>query len=277
MKWWIGCSGFHYKDWRGTFYPETLAQSKWFDYYCDQFNSLELNVTFYRFPQLSFLQNWYNKSPEQFSFAVKAPRLITHYKQFVDITGMLGVFYRTAREGLREKCGPVLFQLPERNFYTEERLQRIIESMDTSFVNVVEFRHRSWWNKKVYQQLAKHNITFCSISHPNLPDDVVVNTPLVYYRFHGVPRLYYSQYKRKDLQRVTDTIIISNTIKEAYVYFNNTASVAAIKNANWLKNYCFEEYCFEKEMREVINSYTKNSARMYKNTNQETLFCQYLE
>jgi uncharacterized protein YecE (DUF72 family) len=238
MKWYIGCSGFHYKDWKGSFYPEKLAQNKWFAFYCEQFNTLELNVTFYRFPQISFLQNWYNTSPKAFLFAVKAPRVITHFKQFVDTTRILGDFYRTTREGLRDKCGPILFQLPERSNYTEERLQRIIESMDYSFTNVVEFRHNSWWNKKVYQQLAKHNITFCSISHPALSDEVVINTPIVYYRFHGVPQLYYSQYKRTTLQHVADIIIQNTKIKEAYVYFNNTATLAAIKNANWLKKYC---------------------------------------
>ncbi|MEJ7681932.1 MAG: DUF72 domain-containing protein [Segetibacter sp.] len=92
-KWWIGCSGFHYKHWKGIFYPEKLAQSKWFDYYNNRFKTLELNVTFYRFPQLSFLETWYKKSPEVFSFSVKAPRAITHYKQFNNQA--IGDFYGT--------------------------------------------------------------------------------------------------------------------------------------------------------------------------------------
>src|ERR1700747_49503 len=112
MKWFIGCSGFHYKEWKGIFYPEKLPQRKWFEYYSSRFNTLELNTTFYRFPQLGVLQNWYEKSPADFRFSVKAPRLITHYKQFNDSRQLLADFYGTIREGLQDKLGPVLFQLP---------------------------------------------------------------------------------------------------------------------------------------------------------------------
>src|SRR5205085_9661332 len=95
QHWWIGCSGFHYKPWKGVFYPEDLPQRKWFEFYAENFKTLELNVTFYRFPQLSFLENWYKKSPDNFRFAVKTPRAITHYKQFVDARKLADDFYET--------------------------------------------------------------------------------------------------------------------------------------------------------------------------------------
>jgi uncharacterized protein YecE (DUF72 family) len=231
IEWHIGCSGFHYKEWKGVFYPEKLPQKKWFDYYSQQFNTLELNVTFYRFPQLSFLQNWYEKSPQGFSFSVKVPRIITHYKKFADCDQLLADFYGVIREGLGSKLGAVLFQLPPQIAYTPQRLQQIIESMDTAFTNVVEFRHISWWQQEVYEQLSKKNIVFCSISHPLLPDNVVINTNTVYYRFHGVPRLYYSGYSDEKLQEIIHAIKKSNLIKNAYLYFNNTADVVAIDNA----------------------------------------------
>jgi uncharacterized protein YecE (DUF72 family) len=82
MEWKIGCSGYHYPEWKGVFYPEDIAQRKWFEYYCTQFNSLELNNTFYRFPRLDYMKSWYNRSPKNFTFAVKAPRHITHFKKF---------------------------------------------------------------------------------------------------------------------------------------------------------------------------------------------------
>src|ERR1044072_6786414 len=94
-KWWIGCSGFHYKHWVGKFYPGDLPQRKWFEFYCEHFDTLELNVTFYRFPQLSSLQSWYKRSPAKFQFAVKAPRAITHYKKFNDIERLISDFYST--------------------------------------------------------------------------------------------------------------------------------------------------------------------------------------
>jgi uncharacterized protein YecE (DUF72 family) len=89
------------------------------------------------------LQNWYDKSPPGFSFSIKAPRLITHYKQLVDCEKYLDDFYTVCRDGLKEKLGPLLFQFPPAFLYTKERLQRITGSLNNSFMNVVEFRHRA--------------------------------------------------------------------------------------------------------------------------------------
>ena len=236
MNWYIGCAGFHYKEWKGIFYPDGLPQSKWFEYYCQQFNTLELNVTFYRFPQLSFLQNWYNKSPEQFLFSVKVPRLITHYKQFSNTGELLTDFYTTVRQGLQNKLRAVLFQLPPQYVFTKERLQRIIYSLDTSFNNVVEFRHQSWWKKEIIRELAEHNITFCGISYPGLPDKAVVNNSFAYYRFHGVPVLYKSAYTEKELQKIANEIL-RHQPQNVFVYFNNTASAEALDNALSLRNF----------------------------------------
>ena len=153
VKWHIGCSGFHYKHWKGPFYPEDLPQKKWFDFYCRFFNTLELNVTFYRFPKLSFLENWYETSPGNFSFAVKAPRAITHFKKFVNTTNMLADFYGTVGEGLKEKAGCILFQLPPNLHYNPDKLEQIISSLDLNFLNIIEFRHASWWTEAVYKRL----------------------------------------------------------------------------------------------------------------------------
>lgn len=235
--WWIGCSGFHYKHWKGIFYPEKLAQSKWFDYYNNRFRTFELNVTFYRFPRLSVLEPWYNKSPDDFRFSVKAPRVITHYKKFVDAKKYLDDFYGTTREGLKDKLGCVLFQLPERVAYKEQKLEQIIESLDTTFTNVLEFRNESWWNQEVYNKLAKHNITFCGMSHPSLPEDVIQNTHTLYYRFHGIPRLYQSKYDLATLQKVSDEIEGNPAIKQAFIYFNNDIDGSAITNAFQMEAY----------------------------------------
>ena len=230
-KWFIGCSGFHYKHWKGTFYPEKLAQRKWFDFYCEHFNTLELNVTFYRFPRLPFLQTWYNNSTPSFRFAVKAPRAITHYKKFNDSERMISDFYNTIQEGLQEKLGTVLFQMPPRFNYTEERLNRIIDSLDKSFNNVLEFRDKSWWNAEVYKELAKKKITFCGMSHPSLPDDIIQNTSVFYYRMHGVPNLYQSPYTIADLKKIIKEVEDCKKTKKAYIYFNNDIDVSAVKNA----------------------------------------------
>jgi uncharacterized protein YecE (DUF72 family) len=231
LTWHIGCSGYHYRHWKGTFYPDKLPQRRWFEFYSQHFRTLELNVTFYRFPQLSFLESWYAQSPPDFRFAVKAPRLITHYKQFHDCAQLLADFYGTVGEGLGEKLGPVLFQLPPKAAYTPERLQRIVESLDPAFANVLEFRHPSWWDGAVFQELARHNIAFAGQSHPALPDAVVANTPVVYYRFHGVPELYKSPYSEEFLGKVAAEIRAEGTVREAYLYFNNDIDASAIGNA----------------------------------------------
>lgn len=231
INWRIGCSGFHYKHWKGSFYPDDLPQSKWFNHYCKFFNALELNVTFYRFPRVSFLENWRLKSPEGFRFAVKAPRAITHYKKFTAATSFISDFYNTAREGLQEKLGCVLFQLPSNYHYSDERLQRIVDNLDNSFLNVVEFRHDSWWNENVYQSLGKRNISFCGMSHPDLPSDIITNAPLLYYRMHGEGELYASNYDQQQLQKIATEIKTRSNVDESYVFFNNDIHTYAVYNA----------------------------------------------
>src|SRR5436190_7032746 len=237
IKWHVGCSGFHYKDWKGIFYPDDIPQRKWFEYYSSKFDTLELNVTFYRFPQVKFLENWYNISPADFSFAAKAPRLITHYKQFNDCERLLNDFYTTLTQGLKDKLGAVLFQLPPKFVYTEERLDLIMSNMHKGFKNTIEFRHESWWTSEVYKKLKEENIIFCGISHPTLPDDVIITDKIAYYRLHGVPKLYYSSYKQTTLKKIANTLAGDKKVKEAFIYFNNTATPGAIENAVLLIKY----------------------------------------
>jgi len=238
INWHIGCSGYHYKEWKGIFYPEEIPQRKWFEYYSSKFDTLELNVTFYRFPQLKFLQNWHAVSPNGFGFAVKVPRLITHYKQLNDCERLLDDFYSTVESGLKEKLGSVLFQFPPQFQYTDERMTRLVTALRKGFVNAVEFRHESWWSRKIFTQLKKEKIIFCGISHPNLPEQAVVTNKTVYYRFHGTPKRYYSSYNQSFLQEVADRIKMNAAASNVFIYFNNTATIAAIENATWLKEYC---------------------------------------
>ena len=235
--WELGCSGFRYKEWKGIFYPESLPQKQWFRFYTENFNTLELNVTFYRFPVLKSLETWYNTSPGNFSFAFKVPRLITHYKKFTDCTRLIDDFYTLITKALKEKLGPVLFQLPPKYIYTNHRLELIVKSMYKEFKNVIEFRDASWWTQDVFTRLRKEQLIFCGIDYPGLPKDVIITNQTVYYRFHGRPRLYYSAYTKNDLKTTADTILSNKEVTKACIFFNNTATQAAIKNATWLKRY----------------------------------------
>ena len=235
LQWYIGCSWFYYKEWKELFYPKGWPQKQWFEYYCQHFNTLEVNNTFYRFPEVSNLQSWFQRSPENFIFTVKATKTITHLKPFTDTEAIIQDFYATIKEGFSSKLGSVLFQLPPRLEYSEATLEKIILQLDTSFLNVLEFRHPSWWNQEVYRKLQAHHIVFSGISYPDLPNDVVSNTDTLYYRFHGLPKLYFSSYDPAFLRHVALLIKDDQKVKKAFLYFNNTAAAGALDNAAFIK------------------------------------------
>jgi uncharacterized protein YecE (DUF72 family) len=235
ITWYIGCSGYYYREWKDLFYPKGLVQAKWFEFYASKFNTLEINNTFYKFPQLNNLLNWYQKAPEGFKFSVKVPGAITHFKQFNETEVLMSDFYDTVKEGLKEKLGCILFQLPPRLNYSKEKLDIIIKHTNLFFQNVIEFRHNSWWRKDVFETLERHNITFCGVSYPGIINDTITQGNLSYYRFHGVPKLYYSAYDTEFLKTVSIRMMNSQ-IETAYIYFNNTASAAALANAAEIKN-----------------------------------------
>lgn len=127
--------------------------------------------------------------------------------------------------------------MPEAIGYKEQKLEQIIESLDPTFNNVLEFRNETWWNQEVYNRLASHNITFCGMSHPALPDDVIHNTNTLYYRFHGVPELYKSKYDVSVLRKISDEIESNAATKSAFIYFNNDIDGSAITNAFEMEAY----------------------------------------
>ncbi|HLP49301.1 MAG TPA: DUF72 domain-containing protein [Chitinophagales bacterium] len=231
----IGCSGFYNRHWKGIFYPDKLPQRRWFEFYAENFNTLELNTTFYRFPTAESLSAWYKKSPDSFLFCVKAPRLITHYKQFKDCARLIDDFYQACDSGLQDKLACTLFQMPPQFQYSEERLILLMESLNPGYKNVVEFRHESWWTKKVQAELAARNIVFCTVSHPKMPEKLVVNSPTVYVRLHGVPRMFYSDYSNEYLSTLYQSILKKKKVKEAFIFFNNTAGEAGILNAQTMR------------------------------------------
>jgi uncharacterized protein YecE (DUF72 family) len=233
MEWRIGCSGFLYREWKEIFYPKGLAQKNWFQYYCEHYNTIEINSSFYKLPTVAALKNWYEKSPEDFLFTIKAPRGITHFKKFNEIQHVVNDFYALIEEGLADKLGCILFQLPPSYSYTEERLHNILDHLNPSHQNVLEFRHASWWNEHAIRELSLQNITFSGISYPSaLPDDLIQNTDVVYYRFHGKPVLYKSLYEQSEIENFVQQFEVP--AKRVYVYFNNTWGTSALTNSKQL-------------------------------------------
>ena len=235
MKWFIGCAGFYYKEWKDFFYPTGLAQKNWFGYYCQHFNTIEINSTFYKMPTQKALEKWYNDSPADFVFTLKAPRIITHYKQLKDCSALLTDFYASITNGLKEKLACVLFQFPPKFSFSEERLQLLVHLLDQNFTNVVEFRHASWWDEKVYRKLKEQGIIFSGQSYPYaLPDALIANNDNIYYRFHGRPILYKSEYTPDEILNFSK-LPPANT-KHIFVYFNNTWGTGALTNARQLQH-----------------------------------------
>ena len=230
-----GCSSFYNRKWVDIFYPKGMSSKDWFAYYCEHFDTYELNATFYKFPTSKSLHTWYEKSPDGFIFSVKAPKLITHIKKFVSCELEVNDFYAACRGGLNDKLGCVLFQFPPSFHYSAVRLELIIGNVNPDFKNVIEFRNESWWVQEVFDAFIKNNLIFCSVNYPKLPTTIIETASTGYVRLHGNPELFYSEYSPEELRKICDEIREAKKLKEAFIYCNNTASTAGIFNALAIK------------------------------------------
>ena len=160
----IGCSGWFYWHWRGQFYDESLPTSRWFAHYASQFKTVELNAPFYSWPTVAAVQAWVRQvATPRFVYTVKVCELITHVKRFSRTKTLVQDFGYIA-DLLGRHMGCFLYQLPPSHTYTPARLKAIVSQLEPGRRNVVEFRHKSWWNDKVYDAFRKANIIFCSCS-----------------------------------------------------------------------------------------------------------------
>jgi len=229
---WVGCSGWYYWHWRGTFYPDAPSDC-WFAHYADRFRTVELNAPFYSWPTVKTVHNWLAQvRRRRFVYTVKANGLITHERRFVGTKRLVRDFYHIGQL-LGPHMGCFLFQLPPSEHYSRRALKRIVTQLDPRWRNVVEFRHRSWWRDDVYDAFRDAGIIFCSCSGPRLPDELVKTTDEVYLRFHGTQRWYRHDYTRDELRVWTDRVRASG-VKRVWAYFNNDRECYAIKNAREL-------------------------------------------
>jgi uncharacterized protein YecE (DUF72 family) len=233
ISWNIGTSGYVYGSWRKCFYPEEVPQRLWLEYYCAQFNTLELNSSFYRFPREKYLKEYYRRTPADFKFAVKAHKIITHSKRFYDAFDKVTEFTDVVFESLREKLACILFQLPPGYAYTKENHEKILDAISGNPYNIIECRHLSWFKKPIVNTFVSHGISFCNISHPALPQEIYPGSPVFYFRFHGIPELYKSFYSLDSLKEFY--INTASVSPERFIYFNNTYYEAGFTNADMLK------------------------------------------
>ena len=232
-KLFVGCSGWFYWHWRGTFYPAGTPTGAWFEHYAKTFNTVELNAPFYCWPKVSAVEGWRRQAGRRrFIYTVKVSELITHVKRFAGTARLVQDFYHVA-DVLGPRMGCFLFQLPPSYHYSKARLNAIVRQLDPARRNVVEFRHKSWWNETVYSAFRAAGIIFCSCSGPKLPDELVKTADEVYVRFHGTTRWYRHDYSDEELAAWAGRIRASGA-KRVWAYFNNDRECYAIKNAKAL-------------------------------------------
>lgn len=230
-KYYVGTSGWHYDHWRDRFYPRELPKRKWLQFYAQSFSTVELNNSFYQLPAENSFANWRDSSPEDFVFAVKVSRLITHLKKLKDVAGPLQNFLDRARV-LGGALGPLLYQLPGNLHRNDSRLEAFVSMLPGDLSHVFEFRHESWFDQGVFDLLRRHNMGFCIYDMPDITTPLEVTAGFAYVRFHGSSAMYGSSYSDEELNDWARKLaILGASVKTVYVFFNNDAEAFAVSNA----------------------------------------------
>ena len=232
----IGTSGWHYKHWLGVFYPAKLAAREMFRFYALHFDTVELNNTFYRLPKPETFETWRENSPDDFLYAVKGSRFITHMKKLKDPESSTQNFFDGA-ERLSEKLGPILFQLPPRWRVDTERLSNFLAALPKEHRYVIEIRDESWLVKDVYDVLREFKVAFCIHDLAQMRTPLEITADFTYIRFHGPGAAKYrGSYSDSALREWANRIgawRASNV--DSYVYFNNDIGGHAITNAQTIR------------------------------------------
>jgi uncharacterized protein YecE (DUF72 family) len=233
----IGTSGWHYKHWRGSFYPEHLRTQDWLQFYSAHFNTVELNNSFYHLPANSSFDAWRDSSPRDFLFAVKGSRFITHMKKLKDAKSSTAKFFKAAQH-LQRKLGPVLFQLPPRWHVNVGRLAEFLSMVPKNHQYVFEFRDDSWYAEGVYETLKSHNAALCIHDLGGTQTPIELTADFTYLRFHGPTEARYAgSYSSATLEKWADRIGEWNqNLTSIYAYFNNDVGGFAPQNAEKLQN-----------------------------------------
>lgn len=239
MKKYIGCSGYHYADWKKKFYPEDLKKNEWLEYYAKHFNTVEINNTFYKMPEKKDLKKWTDNTPDDFRFTLKANRFFTHQKKLkIDDTfkERFDTFMDLAN-GMEEKLGCILWQLPGNLHKHVEKLEALFKLTGKNNMHVFEFRHESWFDDEVFDVLSDNDATYCILSAPDdLPETVKSTSKIAYLRLHGKDEWYNYHYSDDELKNWKSRLDKLKNVDELFVYFNNDQHANAAKNAQSLKS-----------------------------------------
>jgi len=234
---WIGTSGYQYNHWKGIFYPEDLPKKNWFRHYRKYFKTVEINNTFYNLPEAETFENWRDRAPDDFCYALKFSRYGTHMKKLKDPEKALDKFMAMASI-LQKKLGPILVQLPPHWKANPERLQEFLGRVPFGPRFTVEFRDPTWLDDSIFKILENHQAALCI--HDMIDDHPERATAdWVYYRFHG--RNYGGNYSHQKLSAVADRLAIHiKAERDVFAYFNNDLEGHAIHNALDLQRYVMD-------------------------------------
>ncbi len=228
----VGTSGWVYSSWRRTFYPLGLPQSSWLEHYAQNFDTVEVNATFYRLARANVTEAWAKAVPDHFCFVVKGSRYLTHMKRLRDVEQGLERFFAPL-EPLGDKLGAVLWQLPPDFTIDIERLDAFLGVLPPVAAHAVEFRHPSWLTDDVAQLMTERDAMTVNVSGPQFParTDVTGNRP--YVRFHGLRPGYEYDYTADDLRPWAQHL---RRYRDGFAFFNNDVGGHAVANARALRS-----------------------------------------
>jgi len=226
----VGTSGWTYDDWSGAFYPEGVKGPDRLSFYAQQFNTVEVNASFYRTPTQPMIDAWNRRLGEDFHLVLKGARTVTHLKKLRDCREPLEMFLQRALQ--LQTLRAILWQLPPSLHKDTARLDEFLSGLPQQVRHAVEFRHASWWHDEVAATLARHNAAFVAVSHPSLPDAFYPTTDFLYVRFHGLGRqLYRYDYTREELTDWASRLAPHLPNRTLYAFFNNDYHAHAPRNA----------------------------------------------
>jgi uncharacterized protein YecE (DUF72 family) len=231
----IGCSGWNYRDWRGTIYPEGLPARRWLERYAELFDTVEVNNTFYRLPSQSAVEGWVEQTPPGFVIAVKASRYLTHIKRLREMKRGAGRYFEAIKPLVASpKLGPVLWQLPANFQRDDDRLEEALRQLRKGR-HCFEFRHPSWFVPEVYELLRRHGAALVIGDDPERPfQSHEITADWTYVRFHRGNRGRRGNYSERELEEWKRRIAAWRTHVEVFAYFNNDWEAFAPRNAMWL-------------------------------------------
>jgi uncharacterized protein YecE (DUF72 family) len=214
MDLFVGTSGYAYKEWKGKFYPKDLPANRMLHFYGERFRSVEINATFYSMPKAAGLEKWAEAVPPEFKFVLKAPQRITHMQRLKDAGDNVSYFVEVAAV-LKERLGPLLFQLPPNMKKDAARLAAFLGLLPATRRVAVEFRNSSWFDEETFGLLRNHGAALCVAE---AEDDL--ETPFVKTADWGYLRLRRADYSDADLKAWLEQIR-THKWKDAFIFFRH--------------------------------------------------------